>query len=161
MIAPRLMFHIAPGRFSIPIMPTWLLYALLAAACAGAINVLAKLGMKDVDKDLATAVRSVVQAAFVVGFALVTGVVRNVGQIHGKAMASIVLTGVCGGLSWIFVFRALQLADASKVAPVDKLSMPIGILLAVLVLHERPSSINWLGIALITGGAYLATLQRT
>jgi transporter family protein len=142
-------------------MPTWLLYAIAAAVCAAMINVLAKLGMKGVDKDLATAVRSVVQAAFVVGFALVIGVMKNVGQLHGKAMASIVLTGVCGGLSWIFVFRALQLADVSKVAPIDKLSMPLGIILAVLLLHERPSPINWLGIALITGGAYLATLQRT
>jgi transporter family protein len=142
-------------------MPTWLLYAIAAAVCAAMINVLAKLGMKGVDKDLATAVRSVVQAAFVVGFALVIGVMKNVGQLHGKAMASIVLTGVCGGLSWIFVFRALQLADVSKVAPIDKLSMPLGIILAVVLLHERPSPINWLGIALITGGAYLATLQRT
>jgi transporter family protein len=63
-------------------------------------------------------------------------------------------------LSWIFVFRAIQLADVSKVAPIDKLSMPLGILLAVLMLHERPSWINWVGIALITGGAYLATMPK-
>ena len=140
-------------------MQTWLLYALAAAVCAALINVLAKLGMKGVDQDLATAVRSVVQAMFVVGFAAVAGVVRDFHQINAKAMGSIVLTGVCGGLSWIFVFRALKLADASKVAPIDKLSMPLGIILAVIILHERPSLINWLGIALITGGAYLATIK--
>src|SRR5204862_644044 len=111
----------------------------------------------DVDKDFATAVRSVVQAMFVVGFAAIVGVLRNFGQLHGKAVASIILTGVCGGLSWIFVFRAIQLADVSKVAPIDKLSMPLGIVLAVVVLHERPSLLNWLGIALLVGGAYLAT----
>jgi len=61
--------------------------------------------------------------------------------------------------SWIFVFRAIQLADVSKVAPIDKLSMPLGILLAILFLQERPTAINWVGIALITGGAYLATLK--
>lgn len=144
-----------------PFTQSWFLYALAAAVCAALINVLAKLGMKDVDKDLATAVRSVVQALFVVGFATVAGVMKNFGQIHGKAMASIILTGVCGGLSWIFVFRAIQLAEVSKVAPIDKLSMPLGILLAVLFLQERPSPINWLGILLITGGAYLATLPRT
>ena len=142
-----------------PFTQTWFLYALAAAVCAAMINILAKFGMKDVDKDLATAVRSVVQALFVVGFATVIGVVRNFGQLHGKALTSIVLTGVCGGLSWIFVFRAIQLADVSKVAPIDKLSMPLGILLAVFFLHERPTAINWLGIVLITGGAYLATLK--
>jgi transporter family protein len=136
-----------------------MLYALAAAVCASLINVLAKLGMKDVDKDLATAVRSVVQALFVVGFAAFAGVIRNIGQVHGKAMASIIATGVCGGLSWIFVFRALQLADASKVAPIDKLSLPLGIILAAMFLGERPTAINWLGIALITGGAYLATMK--
>src|SRR5688500_15104379 len=93
---------------------TWLLYAIAAAICASLINVLAKLGMKDVDKDLATAVRSVVQAVFVVGFVATIGAFRNFGQIFahngGKAFASILLTGLCGGLSWIFVFRAIQLA---------------------------------------------------
>ena len=142
-----------------PFTQTWFLYALAAAICAAMINVLAKIGMKDVDKDFATAVRSVVQALFVVGFAAFAGVLRNFGQLHGKAIASIVLTGVCGGLSWIFVFRAIQLAEVSKVAPIDKLSMPLGIILAVLFLQERPSAINWLGIVLITGGAYLATLK--
>src|SRR5689334_2708799 len=131
-----------------PTNSTWLWYALASAICAAMINVLAKFGMKDVDKDFATAVRSVVQALFVVGFACVVGVMKNFGQLHGRAIASIVLTGVCGGLSWIFVFRALQLADASKVGPIDKLSMPLGIVLAVILLSERPSAINWVGIAL-------------
>src|SRR6185503_8581925 len=125
-----------------PFNQTWFYYAVAAAFCAALINVLAKFGMKAVDKDFATAVRSVVQALFVVGFAAFAGVLRNFGQLHGKAMASIVLTGVCGGLSWIFVFRAIQLADVSKVAPVDKLSMPLGILLAVLFLHEPVSRWN-------------------
>jgi transporter family protein len=143
-----------------PTTYTWLLYAIAAAISASLINVLAKLGMKDVDKDLATAVRSIVQALFVVGFASVIGVFKNVGQLHGKAMLSIIATGVCGGLSWIFVFRAIQLADVSKVAPIDKLSMPLGIILAVIFLNERPTVINWLGIAMITGGAYLATMKH-
>ena len=138
---------------------TWLYYALASAICAAMINVLAKFGMKDVDKDFATAVRSVVQALFVVGFASIVGVMKNFGQLHGKAITSIVLTGVCGGLSWIFVFRALQIADASKVGPIDKLSMPLGIILAVICLSERPSAINWLGIVLMTGGAYLAAMK--
>src|SRR5436309_2431151 len=143
-----------------PFTQSWFLYAVAAALCAAMINVLAKFGMKDIDKDFATAVRSVVQALFVVGFASVVGVMRNFGQLHARAITSIVLTGVCGGLSWIFVFRAIQLADVSKVAPIDKLSMPLGILLAVIFLQERPSPINWLGIFLITAGAYLATMPK-
>ena len=142
-----------------PFTQSWFLYAVAAALCAAMINVLAKFGMKDIDKDFATAVRSVVQALFVVGFAAIVGVMRNFGQLHAKATTSIILTGVCGGLSWIFVFRAIQLADVSKVAPIDKLSIPLGILLAVIFLQERPSPINWLGIFLITGGAYLATTK--
>jgi transporter family protein len=138
----------------------WLIYAILSALCAASINILGKLGLKDVNSDLATALRSVVQAAFVVAICAIEGVFRHVEQLHGngKAYMSILLAGVMGGLSWIFVFRALQLADVAKVAPIDKLSMPIGILLAVIVLGERPSAWNWLGIAMVAGGAYLATV---
>jgi transporter family protein len=135
---------------------TWLYYALASAIFAAAINVLAKFGMKDVDKDFATAVRSVVQALVVVGFATLVGVMKNFGQLHAKAIASITATGICGALSWICVFRALQLAEASKVGPIDKLSMPLGIVLAVIFLSERPSGINWFGIIMMAVGAYFA-----
>ena len=135
---------------------SWILYALGSAVFAAAINVLAKFGMKGVDKDFATAVRSVVQALAVVGFAAAVGVLKNFGQLHAKAMASITATGICGALSWICVFRALQLADASKVGPLDKLSLPLGIVLAVIFLHERPSGLNWFGIIMMAIGAYFA-----
>lgn len=138
---------------------TWLMYALLAAACAGAINVLGKVGMKDVNADLATAIRSIVQAVFVVGFVGVIGAWGKLSQLAGRttAITMIVACGVAGGLSWIFAFRAIQLAEVAKVAPVDKLSLPLGILLAVAFLGERPSALNWLGIALVVCGAFLAT----
>ena len=135
---------------------TWLYYALGSAIFAAAINVLAKFGMKDVDKDFATAVRSIVQAIVVVGFASVVGVMKNFGQLHARALLSISATGICGALSWICVFRALQLAEASKVGPIDKLSMPLGVVLAVIVLHERPSGLNWTGVVLMAVGAYFA-----
>ena len=140
----------------------WLFYALASAVCAAMINVLAKLGLKNVNDDLATALRSIVQAAFVVAVCAVEGVFAQLSQLHGntKAYGSIVLAGVMGGLSWLFVFRALRLADVAKVSPIDKLSMPIGILLAVLILKERPSLLNWLGIGLISVGAYFVALKR-
>ncbi len=139
----------------------WLHFALLAAACAASINIFAKIGMKGIDSDVATSVRSVVQAIFVIGFVTVLGSWSKISQINSKlAIGMLVCSGVAGGLSWIFAFRALKLADASQVAPIDKLSMPLGILLAVLILHERPTLINWIGILLISGGAYLATWPR-
>jgi transporter family protein len=140
----------------------WLYYALLAAACAASINLFGKIGMEGLDSDLSTAVRSVVQAVFVVVFAGVIGSFSKLPDLHARPLAicMIVLCGIAGGLSWIFAFRALKLADVSQIAPIDKLSMPLGILLAVLILHERPSWVNWMGILLIAVGAYLATWPR-
>jgi len=83
----------------------------------------------------------------------------NSARFQNFILAMIVLSGVAGGLSWLFVFRAVKLADVSKVAPIDKLSLPLGILLAVIVLGERPGALNWLGIALVVAGAYLATMR--
>jgi transporter family protein len=141
---------------------TWLFYALAGACCAAMINVLAKLGLKHVNPDLGTAVRSVVQAVFVVGFALAMGISKHLGEIRGdvKAWASLTAAGICGGLSWIFIFRALQMAENAKVAPIDKLSMPLSILLGVLLLRERPSGVNWMGIVLIVAGTFLASRAK-
>jgi transporter family protein len=142
--------------------PRWLHFALLAAACAASINIFGKIGLKDVDSDLATAVRSVVQAAFVAAFVAVLGKWGHIRQLTGRPLAvgMVLCAGVAGGLSWIFGFRALQLAGATKVAPIDKLSMPLGVLLAVLILRERPTLTNWAGIAMIVAGAYLAARPR-
>jgi bacterial/archaeal transporter family protein len=138
---------------------TWLLYALLAAGCAALVSIFGKIGMKGINSDLATAVRSVVQASFVVLFATALGSMRHLNTLHRWAIGAIVLSGVAGGLSWIFGFRAIQLAGVSKVAPIDKLSMPLAVVLAVIFLKERPSGVNWAGIALIAGGVYLAAYR--
>jgi len=141
----------------------WLQYAILSALCAAAINIFGKIGMNGIDPDLSTALRSVIQAAFVVAFVTVLGTWSKLQSLAGrpKALAMIMLSGVAGGLSWIFIFRALKLAHVSQVAPIDKLSMPLGILLAVIILGDRPSFINWIGILMIAGGAYLATWGST
>jgi transporter family protein len=137
----------------------WLQYAILSALCAASINIFGKIGMKGIDPDLSTALRSIVQAAFVVAFVTVLGTWSKLQTLAGrpKALTMIMLSGVAGGLSWIFIFRALKLAHVSQVAPIDKLSMPLGILLAVIILGDRPSFLNWIGILMIAGGAYLAT----
>lgn len=141
-------------------METWLIYAVLAAVCAAMVSIFGKWGMSGIDADLATGVRSVVQAAFVVGFAVLVGAAAKVHSLTARPMLAIVLSGVAGGLSWIFAFRALQLADVSRVGPIDKLSMPIAVVLAFLLLRERPSTVNWMGIALIVVGVYLTALPR-
>lgn len=143
-------------------MPQWLIYALLAAITAALVSIFGKVGMKEVNPDLATAARSIVQAGFVVGFVIVMGGLQHLGALAGRplALTMVLLSGVAGGLSWIFGFRALQLAAVSQVSPVDKLSVPIAILLSVLLLGDRPSGLNWLGIAMIVGGVYLTALPR-
>ena len=138
----------------------WLVYALLSALAASFVAIFGKVGMKQVDSNLATAVRSVVMTLFLVAVCSVMGLWSKLGTISGKAIGMIVLSGVAGAVSWLFYFRAIQLGTVSQVAPIDKLSMPLGILLAVIFLKERPTMINWLGIAMIAGGAYLATLPR-
>jgi transporter family protein len=140
-------------------LPQWLQFALLSAICAASINIFGKIGMKEVDADLSTAVRSVVQALFVVLFVTVLGTWSKLKDLSGKplALSMMVCSGIAGGLSWIFIFRALKLAHVSQVAPIDKLSMPLGIVLAVILLGDRPNWVNWVGILLIAGGAYLAT----
>jgi transporter family protein len=80
--------------------------------------------------------------------------------VRGWPLVAIILSGVAGAVSWLFYFRAIQLGRVSQVAPIDKLSMPFAVVLAVILLGDRPTLVNWLGIALIGAGAYLAALPR-
>jgi transporter family protein len=142
-------------------MPAWLLYAILSAVAASLVGIFGKLGVAKIDDNLATTVRSIVMSLMLICFAAAIGAWGKVGELKAlRPMLAIVLSGAAGAASWIFYFKALKLADVSKVAPIDKLSMPLGILLAVLFLRERPSAMNWVGIILIAVGAYLATLGR-
>jgi transporter family protein len=138
----------------------WLIYAILSALAAAVIPILGKVGMKGVDSNLATGVRSVAQMIFVVIVCTVMGLWAKLPTVSGKAWAATALAGVAGGASWLFYFAALQAGKASQVAPIDKMSMPLAIILAVLILGERPSGLNWLGVALIVAGAYLAALPQ-
>jgi transporter family protein len=133
----------------------WLLYAVLAAVSAAVVGILAKVGMKEVNPILATALRSVVMMVFTLTVCSVKKRWEHLSQVHATAYLMIVLSGIAGATSWLFGFEALHLANVSKVAPIDKLSVPLAAILAVIFLGERPTGINWLGIALIALGAYL------
>ena len=135
----------------------WLLYAILSAVSAAFIGIFAKIGMAEVDSNLATVVRSIVMTLFLVLVCTVLRVWSKLPSLHGKALLMIVLSGVAGATSWLFYFRAIRSSPVSKVAPIDKLSMPFAVLLAVLILGEQYTAWNWVGIVLIMAGAYLAS----
>jgi transporter family protein len=134
---------------------SWFSWALLSAFFAGLTAVLAKIGVAGVDSTLATAIRTTVILVFtwLIFFAL--SPVRNLSLLDGRNWLFLVLSGLATGLSWICYFRALQLGEASRVAPVDKLSVVFAIALAAFVLHERLTWHQWAGAGLIFAGAVI------
>jgi transporter family protein len=130
---------------------SWLYWALLSALFAGLTAVLAKVGVRDVDSNLATAIRTVVILVFAWSIVLVARP-QPLSAVPPKAWLFLVLSGLATGASWLCYFRALQLGEASRVAPVDKLSVVFAMALAALFLHEKVSWQHWLGGALIVSG---------
>lgn len=130
----------------------WWIYALLAALFAALTAIFAKLGLKDINSDLATAIRTVVILVVAWGVALFRGETRGISLISRQGMIFLVLSGIATGLSWLFYFKALQLGKVSQVAPVDKLSLALVIILSVTVLGEP---VTWKmavgGILIIAG----------
>jgi len=131
----------------------WIAWAVLSAFFAGITAVLAKIGVAGVDSNLATAVRTTVVLVFTWGIALASNPVIAVRQLSQRTLVFLVLSGLATGLSWLCYFRALQLGQASRVAPVDKLSVVFAIVLAAMVLGERLTWQHYLGGVLIVGGA--------
>ena len=134
---------------------TWMTYALLSAGFAAATAILAKVGVEGVPSTLATAIRTVVILAFSWGIVLARGEQHALSSLSRKTLLFLVLSGVATGLSWLAYFRALQLGPASRVAPIDKLSLAMTVALAVLILKEPMSWRLGLGIVLMVAGALL------
>ena len=137
----------------------WFVFALLSAACAALVGVFGRVGLKAVEPNLATAARSVVMTALLVAFLSITRGWAKLPPVRSVASGMILLSAAAGAASWLFYFNALRLAEVSRVAPVDKLSTAFAVFLAVLFLGERPTMLNWFGIALMVGGAYLVSLR--
>lgn len=136
----------------------WKYYALLSALFAALTAILSKTGVKGLDAHLATAIRVTFILGLVWSIALVQGSVRNIHTVSRESLLSLLLSAVTTGLSWLFYFKALEDGDVSKVAPLDKLSVPLVILLSILFLGE---AWNWKVIAggsLITIGSLLLLL---
>jgi transporter family protein len=130
----------------------WWLYALLSALFAALTAIFAKIGIKNVDSDLATAIRTIFILMIAWGIVLAKHSTDTIGQLTKTNWMFLAFSGMATGLSWIFYFRALQVGKVSQVAPVDKLSVALAIILSVIFLHE---SLTWqaaLGALLIISG---------
>lgn len=131
----------------------WKYYALLSALFAALTAIFAKIGVKDINSDLATAIRTTIILIITWGIAIVGNHANEVKDIPSHTWIFLVLSGAATGLSWLFYFKALQLGDVSRVAPVDKLSVVITICLSFLFLKEPVSAKVILGALLITAGS--------
>src|ERR1700753_490793 len=140
--------------------PDWLLWAVLSACFAALTAVFAKIGVKDIDPDLATLYRTLVILLVLSVMVGAKGELQslNLTRFNTHTVLFLTLSGLATGASWICYFRALSLGNASQAAPVDKLSVVLVAVFGVTFLGERLSVANWLGIALIAIGAWLVTI---
>ena len=136
----------------------WIVWALLSAVFAAATALLAKVGVAHVDSNLATAIRTTVVVIFAWGIALTLGKHGEMRDLDRRTLLFLTLSGLATGLSWLCYFRALQLGPASRVAPLDKLSVPLVMVFAWLLLGEKLTGMAVLGGVLITAGAIVMVL---
>ena len=138
----------------------WLMWALLSAVFAAMTAVFAKVGLSGVDSDQATWVRTLFIAVVLGAFLVWTGKWRASWQFGGKTWLFLALSALATGASWVCYFRALQLGNAAQVAPVDKFSVVLVAVLAVVFLGERLNLREWVGIALVTAGVVVLAIKR-
>jgi bacterial/archaeal transporter family protein len=136
----------------------WLIWALLSAMFAGLTAVLAKVGVSTINSNLATAIRTTIILVFTWAIALGTGGTSGLTEVSKQTWIFLLLSGVATGLSWLCYFRALQIGDVVKVAPVDKLSVVAAMLLSITFLGERLSLPGAIGATLIVSGAVVLAL---
>lgn len=136
----------------------WAVLALLSAVFAALTSILAKIGIENVDSNLATAIRTAVVLVMAWGMVFITGAQSGLPGIGKKSRLFIILSGLATGASWLCYYRALRLGEASKVVPIDKLSVVITLVLAFLFLHEKFSAKSLVGCILIGAGTLFMVL---
>ncbi len=136
----------------------WFVFALLSALFAALTSILAKVGIEGVNSNLATAIRTVVVLAMAWGMVFLTHAQAGLGEIDRRSWLFLILSGLATGASWLCYYRALQLGEVSRVAPIDKLSVVITLVLAFVFLHEKFMAKSLLGCVLIGAGTLLMVL---
>ena len=138
----------------------WFYWAILSAVFAALTAIFAKIGIQGVDSDLATLIRTVIIIVVLAAFVGFAGKWSNPFALSGKTWLFLTLSGLATGASWVCYFRALKIGEASKVAPVDKLSLVLVAVFAFAFLGERPSLREWVGIAMVAGGVLVLAFKR-
>lgn len=136
----------------------YIVFALLSSVFAALTSILAKVGIDGVNSNLATAIRTVVVVIMAWGMVFITGAQGGIGDIDKKSWLFLILSGLATGASWLCYYKALQMGDASKVVPIDKLSVVITLVLAFVFLHEKFTPKSAVGCALIGAGTLLMVL---
>ena len=136
----------------------WMVLALLSAVVAALVSILAKIGIEGVNSNLATAIRTVVVVIMSWGMVFLTNAQGGISSISQKSWIFLILSGLATGASWLCYYKALQIGEASKVVPIDKLSIIFTIVLAVLVLHETVTTKAMVGCAFIAMGTLMMVL---
>ncbi|MFA6271575.1 MAG: EamA family transporter [Patescibacteria group bacterium] len=138
----------------------WIIYALLSAFTAALVAIFGKIGLQGIDTNVATAIRAVVMALFLIGIIFIQGKLVDIKPVftNHKALLYIVLSGVAGAVSWLFYFIALKNAKVSQIVPIDRLSVVFALLLAFIILGEKISLQAWIGAVLAVIGGILIAL---
>jgi transporter family protein len=139
---------------------SWLPWALGSAVFAAMTAIFAKIGLEGIDSDFATLIRTAVIVVVLGAFVALTGKWRNPMLLPVRSTTFLVLSAFATGASWVCYFRALKIGEASKVAPVDKLSVVLVAVFAVAFLGERPAGREWLGIAFVAAGVLILSFRR-
>lgn len=136
----------------------WLVFAVLSSVFAAATSILAKMGIEGVNSNLATAIRTVVVVIMAWGMVFLTNTQAGITDISRRSWFFLILSGIATGASWLCYYRALQMGDASKVVPIDKMSVVITLVLAFFILHEKFTIKSVIGSVLITAGTLLMVM---
>lgn len=141
-------------------LQSWFFWAVLSACFAALTAIFAKVGIQGVDSDFATLIRTIFIFVVLAVFVFWTGKWSDPRAFSGRTLTFLGLSALATGASWVCYFRALQIGDASKVAPVDKFSLVLVAVFAFVFLGERPAARDWLGIGLVAAGVLLLALKR-
>ncbi len=136
----------------------WFLFALLSAVFAALTSILAKVGINDVNSNLATAIRTVVVVIMAWGMVFITNTQSGISEINKKSWIFLILSGIATGASWLCYYKAIQIGDVSKVVPIDKLSVIITLVLAFIFLHEQFTTKSIIGCILIGIGTLIMAI---